>query len=48
MESRHASRYGVHSSQKVVPGSMPGLMYGVLMAGIWMGILFMVAPLVFR
>lgn len=48
MATIHAARYGAHPTEHGPARAMPGLIYGVIMSGIWAGILMMVSPLLFR
>ena len=48
MATTHAARYGAHQSEPGTTRAVPGLIYGVIMTGIWAGILLMVSPLLFR
>lgn len=48
MAITHAARYGAKPPDHAATGAIPALMYGVIMTGIWAGILLMVSPLLFR
>ncbi len=44
----HAARYGAKAHHHAATRAIPALMYGVIMCGIWVGILLMVSPLLSR
>jgi len=48
MAITHAARYGATPPDHPATRAIPGLVYGVIMTGIWAGILLMVSPLLFR